>query len=248
MMKKISSYALPVLIVVGLFAAQAGALEIGAGLWLPEGTFKSAVDVKYDSELSGKLNVLTVPGSPIGIGPVALVSETNLGTNLNFGELKTLIQDKTGNGFLFADLLGGIRMNLPIKLFGISAQGLVSYGATGFANVNLENENSKYFTSLYWGPRFRGQLKKEIVGNLLTAVASYEFAPELHGLRKRATVEGEAPDEQIENTSLTNYRLGLEAHVPFATIGAGYRSLTLEDGAGYKADFSGYYAEAKFGF
>lgn len=241
-MRKTSFFLITLIIMV--FAFQAGALELGAGLWLPEGVFESAGNRSFE----GSLKVLTVPGSPLGIGPVALVSETNLGSNLNLGDLKTMIKDKTGKGFLYADFLVGIRMNLPIKLFGVSAQGLVSYGGTGFANVNLANEDSSYFTSLYWGPRFRAQLRKDIFGSLLRAVASYEFAPELQGLRKKAELGGELPDEVISAT-LTNYRLGLEAHIPFATVGAGYRVLELKDTVGgYKADFSGFYAEARVGF
>lgn len=247
-MRKLSFLTMLVLI-MALFVSQVGALEFGASLWLPDGFFKSETQSFFDSEQNGQLKVLTAPGSPIGIGPVALVSETSLGTNQNISGLKAMFNDKNGEGFFFADFLAGVRMSLPIKLFGISAQGLVSYGATGFGNLMFENENSNYFASLYWGPRFRGQLKAEILGKLLTAVASYEFAPELKGLRKTATIEGEEPDEAISSATLTNYRVGLEGHIPFATIGAGYRVLKLDDASGgYTSDFSGYYAEARLGF
>lgn len=243
-MKKLSSLTLLVLF-VALLGSQAGAFEIGASLWMPEGTFGTTTDSLFD----GQLKVLTAPGSPIGIGPVALVSETSLGTNQTISGLKSMFADKNGEGFFFADFHAGIRMTLPIKLFGISAQGLVSYGATGYSDLILANESSEYTTAIYWGPRFRGQLKAEILGKLLTAIASYEYAPELQGLRKQASAGGETPDQDLSGATLTNYRVGLEGSIPFATIGAGYRMSQLEDKAGgYSADFSGYYAEARVGF
>lgn len=243
-MKQLSRLTLLVLC-IALLGSQANAFEIGASFWLPEGTFTPS-DNDAQHRFSGNLKVLTAPGSPIGIGPVALVSETSLGTDQKISGIKAMIQDKTGEGFFFADFLAGVRMNLPIKLMGISAHGIVSYGATGYSDISFKDEQSQYLTSIYWGPRFRAQLKADLAGSLLTAIASYEYAPELQGLRKRGSVEGQA-SENISGATLTNYRVGLEGNIPFATIGAGYRVSQLEDN-GYNADFSGYYAEARFGF
>ena len=159
-MRKTSFFLITLIIMV--FAFQAGALELGAGLWLPEGVFESAGNRSFE----GSLKVLTVPGSPLGIGPVALVSETNLGSNLN-QRSKTMIRTKPAKVFCM-QISGRIR-NEPPHQAGVSAQGLVSYGGTGFANVNLANEDSSYFTSLYWAllprPAAEGHFRQLAAGS-----------------------------------------------------------------------------------
>lgn len=240
-MKKLTKILLITCCVI-LLGAQTNAFEIGASLWLPEGTFTHDDTDRFE----GSIKVLTAPGSPIGIGPVALVSETSLGTDLKIGTIRELFEKQEGEGFFYADFLAGVRMTLPVKLFGLSAHGIVGYGATGYSDITFANEESEYLTSLYWGPRFRAQIKMDLLGNLVTAIASYEYAPELQGERRGATADG-ALEEKINGATITNYKIGLEGNVPFATIGAGYRVNQLVD-KNYGADFSGYYAEARFGF
>ncbi|MBE3573726.1 MAG: hypothetical protein IMW95_12410, partial [Moorella humiferrea] len=156
-----------VLLLAGSFAA---ASELGVSYWRADGTITG----RGEELGNGAENFYSFKLSPIGLGPVALVSNLTLSDST----LKSLanaqqILDGSYTGEtanLNFDAMAGLRLRLP-SILGVSATGVIGYGGTAFAKVT-PNSTETYRYAYFYGPRFRGELRYDIIGGMLYATAA----------------------------------------------------------------------------